>query len=30
MAKIKGVVKSLLDIDKVISAEEIRPVSEAA
>jgi purine-binding chemotaxis protein CheW len=30
MAKIKGVVKSLLDIDKVVSAEEIRPVSEAA
>lgn len=30
MAKIKNVVKSLLDIDKVISAEEIRPVAEAA
>jgi len=30
MAKIKGVVKSLLDIEKVISAEEIRPVSEIA
>jgi len=30
MAKIKGVVKSLLDIDKVVSADEIRPVSEAA
>jgi purine-binding chemotaxis protein CheW len=28
MAKIKGVVKSLLDIEKVISAEEIRPVGE--
>jgi len=30
MAKIEGAVKSLVDIDKVVSAEEIRPVSEAA
>jgi len=29
MAKIKGAVNSLLDIDKVIAAEEIRPVSES-
>lgn len=30
MAKIKGQVKSLLDIEKVIAAEEIRPLAESA
>jgi hypothetical protein len=28
MAKVKGAVKSLLDIDKVIAADEIKPVAE--
>lgn len=28
MAKVKGAVKSLLDIDKVIAADEIKPVTE--